>query len=159
MLRLQGERLADIVHTPPEPTAGVHAEAGDSPAQIDIERNLHFAYGEHEPEVLRGISTTIRSGESVAIIGPSGCGKSTLVHLLLGILTPTKGEIRIGGQPLQQLGLGTLRSMIGTVMQDDVLFAGSVADNIAFFVPRPTCNGFNNAPASLRCMTTSSKCR
>ncbi len=134
MLRLQGERLADIVHTPPEPTAGVHAEAGDSPAQIDIElRNLHFAYGEHEPEVLQGISTTIRSGESVAIIGPSGCGKSTLVHLLLGILTPTKGEIRIGGQPLQQLGLGTLRSMIGTVMQDDVLFAGSVADNIAFF--------------------------
>ncbi|RYF67996.1 MAG: peptidase domain-containing ABC transporter, partial [Comamonadaceae bacterium] len=136
MLRLQGERLADIVHTAPERAEG-SAPGGGPLAGTDIElRNLRFSYSEHEPDVLQDVSLAIATGEFVAIVGPSGCGKSTLVNLLLGVLTPTGGQIRIGGQPIERIGLDALRQMIGTVMQDDVLFAGSIAENIAFFDAR-----------------------
>lgn len=135
MLRLQGERLADIVHTAPEQAEG--SAPGGTLAGTDIElRNLRFAYGDHEPNVLEDVSLRIATGEFVAIVGPSGCGKSTLVNLLLGVLTPTGGQVRIGGQPIERIGLDALRRMIGTVMQDDVLFAGSIAENIAFFDAR-----------------------
>ena len=77
-----------------------------------------------------------RQVESVAIIGPSGGSKTTLINILLGILVPTQGEVLIGGQSVNQIGLDTLRRMIGTVLQDDVLFAGSLADNISFFDPQ-----------------------
>ncbi|NTV96187.1 MAG: ATP-binding cassette domain-containing protein, partial [Thiobacillus sp.] len=73
------------------------------------------------------------AGESVAIVGPSGCGKTTLINAMLGIRPPNSGDILIGGVSVGQVGLDTLRSMVGTVMQDDSLFAGSIADNISFF--------------------------
>ena len=82
------------------------------------------------------LSLAIEPGESVAIVGPSGCGKTTLLKLMLGIHAPQAGEIRVGGVPLRQLGLRAWRDMIGTVMQDDQLFAGSIADNISFFDAR-----------------------
>lgn len=69
----------------------------------------------------------------MAIIGGSGCGKTTLVKLLLGLLTPSEGTIRIGGHDLHKLGPRNVRAVIGVVMQDDQLFAGSIADNIGFF--------------------------
>jgi ATP-binding cassette subfamily B protein RaxB len=72
----------------------------------------------------------------VAIIGPSGCGKSTLVKLLLGLLKPGAGTIRIGGHDVRRLGPRALRSVTGAVMQDDQLFAGSIAENISFFDPQ-----------------------
>ncbi|MFU3573558.1 ATP-binding cassette domain-containing protein, partial [Pseudomonas aeruginosa] len=74
--------------------------------------------------------------ESVAIVGPSGCGKSTLFNVLLGILPPVEGQIRMAGLDLAQLGLDGLRELVGTVLQDDVLFAGSLSDNISFFDPQ-----------------------
>jgi ATP-binding cassette subfamily B protein RaxB len=74
----------------------------------------------------------VHPGESVAIIGPSGCGKTTLIKILLGLLQPTEGEIRIGGVPLSKICVSEYRRMIGAVMQDDQLFAGSVSENIAF---------------------------
>ncbi|MDE9403359.1 ATP-binding cassette domain-containing protein, partial [Pseudomonas aeruginosa] len=70
----------------------------------------------------------IAGGESVAIVGPSGCGKSTLFNVLLGILPPVEGQIRMAGLDLAQLGLDGLRELVGTVLQDDVLFAGSLSD-------------------------------
>ena len=141
MLRLQGERLADIVLATPEneglPRLGGHslAEAAQPP-RIEV-RGLSFRYADGEPEVLRGVSFMIEPGESVAIVGPSGCGKTTLLKLMLGIHAPAAGELRIGGLPLAQLGLANWRAMVGTVMQDDALLAGSVADNICFFADAP----------------------
>jgi ATP-binding cassette subfamily B protein RaxB len=85
--------------------------------------------------MLDGVSFRIEAGESVAIVGPSGCGKTTLLKILLGLLKPTEGEIRVGGIPIKGLGLKSWRTMIGAVMQEDQLFAGSIADNIAFFAP------------------------
>ena len=135
MLKLQGERLADIVLTPPEPVADYVPVAQDLAAGLEL-RSVHFAYSESEPVVVRGLSLQIDPGESVAIVGPSGCGKTTLLKLMLGVHAPQAGDIRVGGVPLARLGLRAWRDMIGTVMQDDQLFAGSITDNISFFDPQ-----------------------
>lgn len=82
--------------------------------------------------MLDDCSFTAEEGESVAIVGASGCGKTTLVKLLLGLLTPAKGRISVGGQDIARLGGHNYRRMVGAVMQDDQLFAGSISDNIAF---------------------------
>lgn len=133
MLRLQGERLADIVLAEPEETkrkAGL-AETELEPG-IDIV-DLRYRYADSEPWVLDGVNLSIKAGESVAIVGPSGCGKTTLINAMLGIRPPNAGDILIGGVSVNQIGIDTLRGMVGTVMQDDSLFAGSIADNISFF--------------------------
>jgi ATP-binding cassette subfamily B protein RaxB len=87
--------------------------------------------------VLRNISLGIDPAESVAIAGPSGCGKTTLVKLILGSLKPTFGEIRYGGVPIEQLGVRAYRKALAVVMQDDMLLAGSLKENICFNDERP----------------------
>jgi ATP-binding cassette subfamily B protein RaxB len=134
MLRLQGERLADIVLSAPEPLEDMHGSSTAEPASLELQ-GLGFRYADSEPDVIQACTLRIEPGESVAIVGPSGCGKTTLLKLMLGIHTPQAGEIRVGGQPLGKLGLAAWRARIGTVMQDDQLFAGSIADNICFFDP------------------------
>ncbi|WP_324728555.1 peptidase domain-containing ABC transporter [Pseudomonas chlororaphis] len=137
MLQLQGERLADIVLQPPEETfvGGVPEDLRERPASLQV-RGLRYRYSEQEPWVLDGLDLDIAAGESVAIVGPSGCGKSTLFNVLLGILPPSQGQVRVAGLELSQLGLDGLRELVGTVMQDDVLFAGSLSENISFFDSR-----------------------
>lgn len=135
MLKLQGERLADIVLSPPETDVLVPPRQ-DVSARIEL-RNVGFRYSDSEAPVLKGVSLVIEPGECVAIAGPSGCGKTTLLKLILGIHEPQVGEVRVGGVPLSKLGLRTWRDMIGTVMQDDQLFAGSIIDNISFFDADP----------------------
>jgi ATP-binding cassette subfamily B protein RaxB len=131
MLRLHGERLADIVLTGPEQEPAFETPP---PADTRIEvENLAFRYADDEPWVVKDCSFTVEPGESVAIIGASGCGKTTLVKLLLGLLQPTTGSIRIGGMDLRRAGPRNVRAIVGAVMQDDQLFAGSIADNINFF--------------------------
>lgn len=141
MLRLQGERLADIVLAAPEDIglpspSGEHGITPASPPRIEV-RGMSFRYADGEPEVLRSVNFTIEPGESLAIVGPSGCGKTTLLKLMLGIHAPVAGELRVGGLPLAQVGLARWRSLVGTVMQDDALLTGSVADNICFFDDAP----------------------
>lgn len=135
MLRLHGERLADIVLTPPEEDYELpEMQLPKKEPDIEVE-GLSFRYGEDEPWVLKDCSFKVAAGESVAIIGASGCGKTTLMKLLLGLLKPTAGTIRISGRDLHKFGTRNVRSIVGAVMQDDQLFAGSVADNISFFDP------------------------
>jgi ATP-binding cassette subfamily B protein RaxB len=90
-----------------------------------------------EPFVLLNCSFRVEPGESVAIVGASGGGKTTLVKLMLGLLSPTDGRVLAGGIDIQKLGIDRYRKLVGTVMQDDQLFAGSIADNICFFDPMP----------------------
>ena len=136
MLKLQGERLADIVLTAPEAEAAVPVDPAKVGATIELV-DLGFRYSDGEPWVIDGLSLTLEPGEAVAIVGPSGCGKTTLLKLMLGALEPQQGEIRIGGVPLSRLGLRAWRDMIGAVMQNDQLFAGSITDNISFFEAAP----------------------
>jgi ATP-binding cassette, subfamily B, bacterial CvaB/MchF/RaxB len=137
MMRLQGERLADIVTVEPESNMGETAlmleAANDAPAPSLTVKNLSFRYAPTEPWVLSDINFSIDSGESVAIIGASGGGKSTLAKAMLGLLQAEQGEVSVDGRSLKQIGIRQFRSMVGTVMQDDQLFAGSIAENIAFF--------------------------
>ncbi len=90
----------------------------------------HKGAGEN---VLSDISLTVNPGEVVAITGKSGCGKSTLVKLILGIHTPEAGEIRTFGVAHTHTNYFQVRQQIGTVLQEDQLFRGSIADNIIFF--------------------------
>lgn len=135
MLRLQGERLADIVLTRPEADAPPPAGADAAVPAIRL-RGLRFRYADSDPWVVDGIDLDIPPGQSVAFVGPSGCGKSTLINLILGVFPPVAGDIQIGDLSLRQGG-EACRALIGTVMQDDTLFAGSIADNICFFDPAP----------------------
>ncbi|MGE8218479.1 MAG: peptidase domain-containing ABC transporter [Stenotrophomonas acidaminiphila] len=133
MLRLHGERIADIALTAPEQHVQNSSFTGLIPeSRIDV-KGLSFRYAEGEPWIFQGLNMTIEAGESVAIVGPSGCGKSTLAKLLLGLLEPTEGVIQIGGMDIRHYGLENYRRIVGAVMQDDHLFAGSIADNISFF--------------------------
>ena len=135
MLSLQADRLADIVLTAPEEEAG-SAPADPIDASLEV-NNLSFRYSEMEPFVLLNCSFVVAPGESVAVVGPSGGGKTTLVKLMLGLLAPTDGKILAGGLDIQKLGIDRYRKLVGTVMQDDQLFAGSIGDNISFFDPTP----------------------
>ncbi len=132
MLKLQGERLADIVLAAPEEDAPTAAEGRELEARLAL-REVSFRYADGEPEVLSKLSLVVEPGESVAIVGPSGCGKTTLLKLMLGMHPPDAGEITVGGVSLARIGVARWRDMIGTVMQDEPLFAGSIADNICFF--------------------------
>jgi len=135
MLRLQGERLADIVLEKPENQGhGVEREIEELTLEA---KNLSFRYGDAEPWVLKDLNLTVAPGESLAIAGPSGCGKTTLLKILLGLLPPTEGEIRVGGIRIEQLGARQYRKLIGAVMQEDQLLAGSIGENIAFFDLKP----------------------
>jgi ATP-binding cassette, subfamily B, bacterial CvaB/MchF/RaxB len=137
MLRLHAERLSDLALTEPEPRGGYGpAMAGQRAASIAV-RDLSFRYSDNDVWVLEGLNIRIEAGESVAIVGGSGCGKTTLLKLLTGLLQPAMGSILVNGEPISRLGLEHYRSMIGVVMQDDQLFAGSIADNICFFSGAP----------------------
>lgn len=131
LLSLHGERLADIAHSPIEQFVEGTAALGAENRKIEL-RDVSFRYADGEPWVVRNFSLTIEPGESVAIVGPSGCGKSTLAKIIVGLLDPQEGRVEFGGEELSRIGKSQLRSRLGVVMQDDQLFSGTIADNIAF---------------------------
>jgi ATP-binding cassette subfamily B protein RaxB len=96
-------------------------------------RNLWFRYGAESPWIFRDLSLRIEPGESVAITGPSGCGKTTLLGILLGQLEPERGEVLVNGRSLRTISSFDYARVIGVVLQDDILFHGTVAENISFF--------------------------
>lgn len=138
MLRLHAERLADIALTAPEvrEARAVSEKVRATPVSIEL-RNVRFRYSDNDPWILDGLNLRIEAGETVAITGSSGCGKTTLLKILASLLQPVEGQVLIDGEPLGHIGQEQWRSMIGVVMQDDQMFAGSLADNICFFDDRP----------------------
>jgi ATP-binding cassette subfamily B protein len=99
--------------------------------------NLTFAY-DHGLWSLQGINVNIEPGACVALVGPSGSGKSTLVSLLLRLYDPVQGCVLIDGRDIREFTLFSLRSQISAVLQDNLLFAASVRDNIAHGAPAAT---------------------
>ncbi|WP_426176066.1 peptidase domain-containing ABC transporter [Massilia sp. TWR1-2-2] len=136
MLSLHCERLADIALEPVEADVEHAHDVEQLIPKLELV-NVCYRYSDSEPWVLRNISLTIDPAESVAIAGPSGCGKTTLVKLIMGSLKPTFGEIRYGGVPIEQLGVRSYRKALAVVMQDDMLLAGSLKDNICFNDEQP----------------------
>jgi subfamily B ATP-binding cassette protein MsbA len=97
-----------------------------------------FSYGENgdgSREILREINLEVRVGEVVAVVGSSGAGKSTLVHLIPRFFDVTSGRLLIDGHDVRDVTLGSLRSQIGIVTQETVLFNDTVRNNIAYGQP------------------------
>jgi len=144
MLRLHAERLADIALS--ETELYQHGSyTGVQPTPWIALHNVSFRYADNEPYILHNINLRIEQGESVALVGASGCGKTTLSKIILGLLQPTEGYVEIGGIDIRKFGLNRYRTMLAAVMQDDVLFAGSVADNISFFDQEATAEAIHHA--------------
>ncbi|ABS14883.1 peptidase domain-containing ABC transporter [Brucella anthropi] len=139
MLTLHTERIADIALTSQE-AAPMQAMVLPMPIQTEHSlpvrvENVHYSYGEGLPKVLNGISLTIEPGECLAITGPSGCGKTTLLKIMAGLIEPGEGKVLFGDTDISQMGLVDYRRQIATVLQDDQLFAGTIAENISCFDP------------------------
>lgn len=92
---------------------------------------VNFYYNE-DRQVLKNINFTAHAGEMIALVGASGAGKTTLVNLLLRFYDPTSGKILIDGVDIRDVTLKSLRRQIGVVLQENILFSGTIAQNIAF---------------------------
>jgi ATP-binding cassette subfamily B protein RaxB len=140
-LTVHGERIADIALAEPEQgdTGDIIGSAATmiSPKAGLSARGISFRYSDNEPSVIADFDLDVAAGECVAIAGPSGAGKTTLLKILAGLLRPTAGTVLIDDVPLEAIGLEAYRAQIGCVLQDDRLFAGSIAENIAGFCPSP----------------------
>ena len=100
---------------------------------FDIEfKNVYFKYNEHSENVLENISFTAKQGETIGIIGSTGCGKSSFVNLIPRLYDVSSGEILIGGTNIKDISLSNLRENIGIVLQENILFSGSIESNIRF---------------------------
>ena len=128
------ERLGDILDMEPEQKPDELASRVILPdLQGDIElEDVYFRYGGNEtPYVLEKINLKIGSGELVAIVGQSGSGKTTLAKLLVGFYLPTDGTISVDGYDMGAVDKEYFRAQVGYVMQSNLLFSGSIAENIA----------------------------
>ncbi|MCQ1574893.1 ATP-binding cassette domain-containing protein [Neorhizobium galegae] len=137
MLRLHLERLSDIALEDDDRSFGSSANfSTELKGQIEL-RSVSYRYSPTDPLVLNNVDLVVRPGEHVAITGPSGAGKSTLLKIVFGLLEPHTGEVLVDGIPLRQFGHNSFHDQIAAVLQDDNLFAGSIADNIAMFDEHP----------------------
>ncbi len=100
-------------------------------------RGVHTGYGEH-PHVLHDIDLVVPAGETHAIVGPTGAGKSTLLRLVLRFDDPRQGQVLLDGRDVRELDWDSLRGCLGYVAQDIFVFAGTIADNIAYGRPDAT---------------------
>jgi subfamily B ATP-binding cassette protein MsbA len=131
-----GERILDLIdekpHIKDEPGA---TEINDFHQDIRFE-NVCFGY--NEKPVLNHISFSIPKGQSVALVGPSGGGKSTLMDLIPRFIQPGSGTIKMDGVDIKSVKIDSLRSLMGIVNQDSILYNASIFDNIAFGRPHST---------------------
>jgi ABC-type multidrug transport system fused ATPase/permease subunit len=115
---------------------------------IDFDGSVAFhgvTFGYDSRPVLRDLDLSIGPGEQVAIIGPNGAGKSTLASLVLGLYRPTAGRLTADGVPFEELDMPRLRRQIGVVLQDPVIFPGTVGENIAYGRPSATASEIQRA--------------
>lgn len=123
-------RVQDVLITPLEAPGTVAIDCDRFRGAIEF-KDVWFRYGPDLPWILKGCSFRIDACESVVIAGASGCGKSTLLKLVLGVLQASAGQVLIDGMDVRNLRRQDYLAAVGTVMQDDSLFSGTVAYNIA----------------------------
>ncbi|HEY1357608.1 MAG TPA: ABC transporter ATP-binding protein, partial [Thermoleophilaceae bacterium] len=125
------ERLQEILDlTEPQPYEGTRRI--DFHGGVTLE-DVEFGY--EDVPVLNGVSLRISPGEQVALIGPNGAGKSTIVSLVLALYRPDSGRLLMDGVPLDELDVVELRRRIGVILQDPIIFRGTVRENIAYGRP------------------------
>jgi subfamily B ATP-binding cassette protein MsbA len=134
---IAGDRIADVLHEPLEVADRADARPAPRFEGLIEFRNVSFQY-EPENPVLSEIELAISPGECVAIVGSTGAGKSTLAGLIPRLYDPTEGAILIDGENIQSYMISSLRERIALVLQDALLFSGTIRDNIAFGRPDAT---------------------
>lgn len=111
-------------------------------------KDVHFRYAGAEKEILRGVSFKADAGALVAIVGTTGSGKSTIINLVPRFYDVTSGEVLIDGHDVRKVTTASLRSQIGVVLQDALLFSGTVRANIAYGKPDATLEQVKAAAAA-----------
>ena len=131
-------RVAEVLEEDPDvsspPDAPFMRRGGGGGVEF---RDVHFAYSREQP-LYRGLSLKVEPGSTVALVGQTGCGKSTLVSLLMRLWDVRSGAILIDGVDVRTVDLGSLRRLFGVVLQDPLLFDGTIAENIAYGRPDAT---------------------
>lgn len=128
-----GERILNVLEQPPDVCDRTHARPAPIFTGAVRLQDLHFAYTPGH-DILNGITLSVRPGQQVALVGPSGSGKSTLMNLLLRLYDPTAGYITIDGHDIRDYTLESLRPQISVVLQESLLFAATIRENIAYGV-------------------------
>ena len=137
-VRISVERIGDILNTQTEPrSASVETVGGELVGEIAIE-NVTFRYRPDAQPILSDINLTIPAGQVIGVVGPSGSGKSTITKLIQRLYVPEKGRILVDGRDIGISDPTWLRSQIGVVLQENVLFNASVRENIALAHPAAT---------------------
>ncbi|KAH9879686.1 hypothetical protein IAQ61_001505 [Plenodomus lingam] len=128
---IDAERLLQLLNT--KPSVADHPSATDLliPTGAVEFKNVSFAYDPRAP-ILKNINLTVQPGQTIALVGPTGSGKSTLLKLLLRFYDPTSGSISIDGQDLRSITQSSLRSSLGLVPQDPILFNQSIRQNLRY---------------------------
>src|SRR6185503_9236040 len=131
------DRIREIRHMATEDEdEAQRAELGHIEGEISF-RDVSFEYNDNTP-VLRHVSFVAPAGSTTALVGSSGSGKSTLISLVMAFNRPLSGEITLDGRDLSSIRLKDYRNQLGVVLQDNFLFDGSIAENIAFSHPHAT---------------------
>ena len=131
------DRIHEVMEMPTEDEEdAARAPLPEVHGEIEFE-NVWFEYNEGVP-VLKDVSFKAAAGSTTALVGSSGSGKSTLISLTMNFNHPLSGTIKIDGKDLRTLRLRDFRSYLGVVMQDNFLFDGTIAENIAFSNPHAT---------------------
>jgi ABC-type bacteriocin/lantibiotic exporter with double-glycine peptidase domain len=133
--RAHFDRIADVLGSEPEQDSQQVYTPPQLSGRIEL-KSVTFQYDPNTPPILNDVSIHIRPGQKVALVGKTGSGKSTLGKLLIGLITPTKGEILFDGIALQKLNYQEVRRQFGVVLQDAFIFSGSVRENISFNDPQ-----------------------
>jgi subfamily B ATP-binding cassette protein HlyB/CyaB len=127
------ERLGDILNAPAE-VAGNKTRIPRLNGAIEFDQ-VSFRYRPDNPDVIRSVNTKIEPGQVIGIVGRSGSGKSTLTKLVQRFYAPDRGRVLIDGQDISIIDTTSLRHQLGVVLQENVLFAGTIRDNIALSNP------------------------
>ncbi|MFQ5570224.1 MAG: ABC transporter ATP-binding protein [Rhodothermales bacterium] len=131
------ERVLDLFDRTPDVTDRPDAVQAPPFKGLVVFDHVRFSYEPEQP-VLHAVNLVARPGQRVAVVGPSGNGKSTLVSLISRLYDPTEGRLLIDGRDIRAYTLASLRAQISVVLQDTVLFAASIRDNIAYGAPDAT---------------------